>query len=122
MPVVRGDRQTQGTLELYSVKIQGAESWYDLTTSGTPDFFNSKAGEILPTSPNALQAFFFIDSVHTAGYRPQTALTCLPGTFMHPHSRTGWMTGAVQNTCGQPRVFNTQAKSRDTPVTPVAGR
>jgi hypothetical protein len=26
------------------------------------------------------------------------------------------MTGAVQSTCGQPRVFNTQAKARDTPV------
>jgi hypothetical protein len=32
------------------------------------------------------------------------------------------MTGAVQNTCGQPRVFNTQAKARDTPVALVAGR
>jgi hypothetical protein len=32
-------------------------------------------------------------------------------------------TGApVQNTCGQPRVFNTQAKARDTPIALVAGR
>jgi hypothetical protein len=30
------------------------------------------------------------------------------------------MTGAVQNTCGQPRVFNTQAKARDTPIALVA--
>jgi hypothetical protein len=32
------------------------------------------------------------------------------------------MTGAVQSACGQPRVFNTQAKARDTPVALVAGR
>jgi hypothetical protein len=29
---------------------------------------------------------------------------------------------AVQNTCGQPRVFNTQARARDTPIAFVAGR
>jgi hypothetical protein len=33
---------------------------------------------------------------------------------MHPHRMDD--RGAVQNTCGQPRVFNTQARSRDTPV------
>jgi hypothetical protein len=32
------------------------------------------------------------------------------------------MAGAVQSTCGQPRVFNTQAKARDTPIALVAGR
>jgi hypothetical protein len=51
---------------------------------------------------------------HAVGYRPHTALTCLPGTYLC--TRTGWMTGAVQNTCGQPRVFNTQTKARDTPI------
>jgi hypothetical protein len=60
MPVVRGDRPTQGTLELRSVKIQGAGSWNDLATAGTPEFLNSKAGEILSTGPNTLQVFFYI--------------------------------------------------------------
>jgi hypothetical protein len=33
------------------------------------------------------------------------------------------MTGApVQNACVQPRVFNTQASARDTPIALVAGR
>jgi hypothetical protein len=27
------------------------DSWNDLTTAGTPEFHNSKAGEILSTSP-----------------------------------------------------------------------
>jgi hypothetical protein len=60
MSVVRGDRPTQGTLELRSVKTQGTGSWNDLTTSGTPEFLNSKAGEILSTSPNATPSFFFL--------------------------------------------------------------
>jgi hypothetical protein len=42
----------------------------------------------------------------------------------HLCTRTGWMTGAVQSACGQPRggCFNTQARARDTPVALVAGR
>jgi hypothetical protein len=51
MSVVRGDRPTQATPELRSVKTQGADSWNDLATAGTPEFLNSKAGEILSTSP-----------------------------------------------------------------------
>jgi hypothetical protein len=44
-----------------SFKIQAMlDSWDDLTTAGTPEFLNSKAGEILSTSPNTLQAFFYI--------------------------------------------------------------
>ena len=55
----------------------------DLTTAGTgtSEFLNSKAGEILSTSPHHTPNFF----VHAVGYRPHTALTCLPGKFMHPH-------------------------------------
>ena len=67
-------------------------SWNDLsTTAGTPEFLNSKAGEILSTSPNALQVLwvvlcsFFTYLGHAVGYRPHTALTCLPEIFMHPH-------------------------------------
>jgi hypothetical protein len=43
---------------------------------------------------------------------------------MHSHRMDdrARVTGAVQNTCGQPRVFNTQAKAWDTPVALVAGR
>jgi hypothetical protein len=51
MSVVRSDRPTQGRPEFRSVKTQGADSWNDLTTAGTPEFLNSKAGEILSTSP-----------------------------------------------------------------------
>jgi hypothetical protein len=32
------------------------------------------------------------------------------------------MTGAVKNACGQPRVFSTQARARDTTIALVAGR
>jgi hypothetical protein len=34
------------------------DSWNDLTTADTPEFLNPKAGEILSTSPNALQVCF----------------------------------------------------------------
>jgi hypothetical protein len=61
-------------------------SWNDLTTAAdTPEFLNSKAGEILSTSPQQTPSFFFTYAVHAVGYRPHTALTCLPGKFMHPH-------------------------------------
>jgi hypothetical protein len=60
MSVVRGDRPTQGTLELRSVKIQGLGSWNDLTTAGTPEFLNSKAGEVLSTSPQHTSSFFVL--------------------------------------------------------------
>jgi hypothetical protein len=54
-------------------------SWNDLsTTAGTPGFLNSKAGEVLSTSPNTLQAFFLTHIAHAVGHRPHTA-------FMHPH-------------------------------------
>jgi hypothetical protein len=51
------------------------------TTAGTPEFLNSKAGEILSKSPQQTSSFLF----YAVGYRPHTALTCLPGVFMHPH-------------------------------------
>jgi hypothetical protein len=39
-----------------SFKIQAVlDSRNDLATAGTPEFLNSKAGEILSTSPNTLQ-------------------------------------------------------------------
>jgi hypothetical protein len=53
------------------------DSWNDLATTGTPEFLNSKAGEILSTSPAYI--------VHAVGHRPHAALTCLPVKFMHPH-------------------------------------
>jgi hypothetical protein len=62
MSVARGDQPTQGTLGHCSVKTQGIDSWNDLTTAGTPEFLNSKAGDILSTSPNTLQAFFLYTS------------------------------------------------------------
>ena len=61
------------------------DSWNDLGTAGTPEFLNSKAGEILSTSPNTLQVKNKQNILHAVGYRPHTALTCLPGKFMHPH-------------------------------------
>jgi hypothetical protein len=72
MSVARGDRPTQGTLELRSVKTQGADSWNDLATAGTPEFLNSKAGEILSTSPTQYTPsfFFYIHrtyAIHTCG-------------------------------------------------------
>jgi hypothetical protein len=35
-------------------------SWNDLATAGTPKFFNSKAGEILSTSPQIHPKSFFL--------------------------------------------------------------
>jgi hypothetical protein len=43
--------------------------------------------------PPTNSKFCFTYIVHVVGYRPHTALTCLPGTFSC--TRTGWMTGAV---------------------------
>jgi hypothetical protein len=40
-------------------------SWNDLTTADTPEFLNSKAGEILPTSPQHTPSFF----LHTSYMR-----------------------------------------------------
>jgi hypothetical protein len=34
------------------------DSWNDLATAGTPEFLNSKAGEILSTSPQHTPSFF----------------------------------------------------------------
>jgi hypothetical protein len=52
----------------------------------TPEFLNSKAGEILSTSPQQTPSFFVTYIVHAVGYRPHTALTCLyRNLFMHPH-------------------------------------
>jgi hypothetical protein len=57
------------------------------TTAGAPEFLNSKAGEILSKSPQYTlhSKLFFTHIAHAVGYRPHTALTCLPGVFMHPH-------------------------------------
>jgi hypothetical protein len=58
--VVRGGQPIQGTLEHCSVKTQGLDSWNDLATAGrTPEFLNSKAGEILSKSPQQTPSFFF---------------------------------------------------------------
>jgi hypothetical protein len=44
-----------------SFKTQAVlDSWNDLTTAGTPEFLNSKAGEILSTSPQHTPSFFYI--------------------------------------------------------------
>jgi hypothetical protein len=40
---------------------------------------------------------------------------------MHLCTRTGWMTGAVQNTCGQPRVFQHTGKSTRHASCPCGG-
>jgi hypothetical protein len=49
-----------------SFKIQAMIcSWNDLTTAGTPEFLNSKAGEILSTSPQHTPSFF----LHTSYMR-----------------------------------------------------
>jgi hypothetical protein len=42
------------------------DSWNDLTTAGTPEFLNSKAGEILSKSPQQTPSFFFL---HTSYMR-----------------------------------------------------
>jgi hypothetical protein len=97
------------------------DSWNGLATAGTPEFLNSKAGEILSTSPQHTPSFFYIH--RTCGRASTPYRNNFPARDSYaPAQRTGWMAGAVQNTCGQPRVFNTQAKARDTPVALVAGR
>jgi hypothetical protein len=39
-------------------------SWNDLTTAGTPEFLNSKAGEILSKNPQQTPSFFFLRTSH----------------------------------------------------------
>jgi hypothetical protein len=68
MPVARGDRPTQGTLELRSVKIQGADSWNDLATARTPEFLNSQlegGRDFVEEPPTNAQLFF----LHTSYMR-----------------------------------------------------
>jgi hypothetical protein len=90
IPVVRGDQPTQGALEHCPVKTQGGlDSWNDLTTAGTPEFINSKAGEILSKSPQQTPSFFFTHIVHAVGHRPHTALTCLPGILLYAPAQDG---------------------------------
>jgi hypothetical protein len=72
-------------------------------------------------APNTPQVFFTY-TVHAVGYRPHTALTCLPGIFMHPHRMDDRGSVKTPVACGQPRVCYTQAKARDTSVALVAGR
>jgi hypothetical protein len=96
MSVVRGDRLDQRRRGLnWPSKRRSVErdSWNDLTTAGTPEFLNSKAGEILSKSPQQTPSFFFSTYIaHAVCGRASTlhrilvtALTCLPGIFMHPH-------------------------------------
>jgi hypothetical protein len=49
------------------------DSWNDLTTADTPEFLNSKAGEILSTSPQHTPSFF----LHTL--RGEARCTTHPG-------------------------------------------
>jgi hypothetical protein len=101
-----------------------------------PEFLNSKAGEILSTSPNELQTFlnitYIAHAVAAGNARPHTALTYQPGKCLCTRTRTGWMAddrdrGAVQSTkhlwlwpvagsdtAGNHGRFNTQARPRDT--------
>jgi hypothetical protein len=63
----------------------------DLATADTPECLNSKARgrDFIDETPINSKFFF----AHAVGYRPHTAITCLPGIYLC--TRTGWMTGAV---------------------------
>jgi hypothetical protein len=55
-----------------------------------PSFSTRRRERFCRQAPNTLRAFFTY-IVHAAGHRPHTAITFLPGTFMHPHSaQDGW--------------------------------
>jgi hypothetical protein len=72
-----------------SFKIQAMiDSWNDLATAGTPEqsrVSQLEGGRDFVDEPPINSKFFFTYIVHAVGYRPHTALTCLPGTSMHPH-------------------------------------
>ena len=56
-----------------SFKIQALiDSWNDLTTADTPGFLNSKAGEILSTSPQQTPSSKFFCYIHRACGRVST--------------------------------------------------
>jgi hypothetical protein len=81
-----------------------------------PSFSTRRRESFCRRAPNKIQVFFtYIAHMRCVGHRPHTALALVcQGNLC---TRTGWsMTGEVQNTCGQPRVFNTQARARDTPI------
>jgi hypothetical protein len=64
------------------------DSWNDLTTADTPEFLNSKAGEILSTSPNALQAFL---NIHRTCGRVSTPYRInLPARGIYAPTQDGW--------------------------------
>jgi hypothetical protein len=76
---------TNADADLIGRRSVERDSWNDLTTADTPEFLNSKAGEILSKSPQQTPSFFSTYIVHAVGCRPHTALACLPGICMHPH-------------------------------------
>jgi hypothetical protein len=87
---------TNADADLIGRRSVERDSWNDLTTADTPEFLNSKAGEILSTSPNALQAFFIYIAQPCAGRALTPYRINLPAAREgHLCTRTGWMTGAV---------------------------
>jgi hypothetical protein len=95
-------------------------SWDDLTTAGTPEFLNSKAGEILSKSPNKLQAFFYIYCTHGRASTPYRI--GLSARDIYAPAQDGWPGGKRKTAVGNHGCFNTQARGRDTPVALVADR
>jgi hypothetical protein len=87
-----------------------------------PSFSTRRRERFCRRAPNKLRAFF-THIAHAVGHRPHTALTCLPGIYLC--TRTGWMTGEVLITCGQPRAFQhtdmQEHGTRQLPLWPVAG-
>jgi hypothetical protein len=99
------------------------DSWDDLATTGTPEFLNSKAGEILSTSQPPINSEpFFTYIVHAVGHRPHTVLACLPGKFMHPHRMDD--RGSVKHlwaTTGVSTHSRQEHGTRQLPLWPVVG-
>jgi hypothetical protein len=64
-------------------------SWNDLTTADTPEFLNSKAGEILSTSPQRTHPkLFFTHIAHAVGYRPHYRIN-LPARDIYAPAQDG---------------------------------
>jgi hypothetical protein len=80
---------------LYDEKTKGLPSGI-IRLEGAPEFLNSKAGEILSTSPNTLQVFFNIHRTCGRVSTPYRISLSARGIYAPAHK--GWMTGAVQNT------------------------
>jgi hypothetical protein len=55
--------------------------------AGTPEFLNQLEGgrDFVDEPPTNSTFCLHTPIAHAVGYRPHSALTCLPGIFMHPH-------------------------------------